>query len=87
VLVLSRFTGACHELRDALLVNPYDIDEVAETIRQALEMPLEERNLRMRLMRRIVKEHNVYRWAAELISELADVRLDLPELTDAPQKV
>lgn len=82
VLILSRFTGACRELRDALLVNPYDIEEIAEMIRQALEMPQEERNLRMRQMRRIVKEHNVYRWAADLISELAEIRLDLRELTE-----
>jgi trehalose-6-phosphate synthase len=82
VLILSQFTGACHELRDALLVNPYDTQQIAEMIRRALEMPQEERNLRMRQMRRTVKEHNVYRWAADLISELADIRLDAPELTE-----
>jgi len=82
VLILSKFTGACRELNDALAVNPYDIEQVAETIRRALEMPYEERQARMRRMRRTVKEHNVYRWAAELISELAEIRLDAQELAE-----
>lgn len=82
VLILSQFTGACRELRDALLVNPYDTEQLAETIRRALEMPTEERRIRMQQMRRTVKEHNVYRWAADLISELAEVRLDVPEAVE-----
>jgi trehalose-6-phosphate synthase len=79
VLILSRFTGAARELRDALLVNPYDIDQTAEAIRVALEMEPEEKQLRMRRMRRVVKEHNIYRWAGNLIAELCEVRLDAPE--------
>jgi trehalose 6-phosphate synthase len=82
VLVLSQFTGASRELRDAIPVNPYDIEQLAEAIRRALEMPPEERRARMLRMRRTVKEHNVYRWAADLISELAEIRLDAPELTE-----
>jgi trehalose-6-phosphate synthase len=82
VLILSQFTGASRELHDALAVNPYDIDQMAEAIRRALEMPLEERQNRMRQMRRTVKEHNVYRWAADLISELAEIRLDASELAE-----
>jgi trehalose-6-phosphate synthase len=82
VLILSQFTGASHELHDALLVNPYDIDQIAEMIRKALEMPAEERQARMKRMRRVVREHNVYRWAAELISELAEIRLDSPEMAE-----
>ncbi|MGA8674829.1 MAG: trehalose-6-phosphate synthase, partial [Candidatus Acidiferrales bacterium] len=82
VLILSQFTGAARELRDALLVNPYDIEQLAESIRRALEMPPEERHSRMQRMRAIVREHNVYRWAADLILELAEVRLDAPELTE-----
>ena len=82
VLILSQFTGASHELHDALMVNPYDINQIAEMIRKALEMPAEERQLRMTRMRRVVREHNVYRWAAELISELAEIRLDLPEMAE-----
>jgi trehalose 6-phosphate synthase len=78
VLILSRFTGASHELRDALVVNPYSAEELAEAIRAALEMPAVERYMRMERMRRVIKDHNVYRWAAELLSELVDIRLDRP---------
>jgi trehalose-6-phosphate synthase len=83
VLILSQFAGASCELRDALLVNPYDVEQVAEAIRVAIEMPIEERRSRMRHMRRVVKEHNVFRWAADLVSDLADVRsesVDTPAL-------
>ena len=73
-LVLSRFTGASHELRDALLVNPYDIEQLAESIRYALEMDSEERSERMQRMRRVVREHNIYRWAGNLITELLEIR-------------
>jgi alpha,alpha-trehalose-phosphate synthase [UDP-forming] len=76
VLILSCFTGAARELQDALQVNPYDIDQTAEAIRAALEMPAEEKQQRMQRMRRLVREHNVYRWAATLIGELCDVRLE-----------
>jgi trehalose 6-phosphate synthase len=76
VLILSRFTGAARELQDALLVNPYDIDQTAEAIRVALEMSPEEAQERMRRMRKVVRENNVYRWAGSLIGELCEVRLD-----------
>jgi trehalose-6-phosphate synthase len=79
-LILSRFTGATRELRDALVVNPYDTDQLADAIRVALEMDAEERQARMRRMRQIVKEHNVYRWAGSLITELSEIRIDEPEL-------
>ncbi|MBI4609093.1 MAG: trehalose-6-phosphate synthase [Candidatus Rokubacteria bacterium] len=72
-LILSRFTGASRELRDALLVNPYDVDETADAIRAALEMPPEERQARMGRMREVVREHNIYRWAGLLLSELARI--------------
>jgi alpha,alpha-trehalose-phosphate synthase [UDP-forming] len=76
VLVLSRFTGASRELRDALVVNPYDTDEMAQGIHTALEMDGKERRARMRRMRQTVKDLNIYRWAANLIAELSEVRLD-----------
>jgi len=79
VLILSQFTGAARELRDALLVNPYDIDQTAEAIRTALEMEPEDKQLRMHRMRKVIKEHNIYRWAGNLITELCEVRLDAPE--------
>jgi alpha,alpha-trehalose-phosphate synthase [UDP-forming] len=81
VLILSQFTGAARELRDALLVNPYDIDQTADAIRHALEMEPEEKQLRMQRMRKTIKEHNIYRWAGSLITELCEVRLDIPEDT------
>ncbi len=79
VLILSQFTGAARELRDALLVNPYDIDQTADAIRAALEMEPEDKQLRMRRMRKVIKEHNIYRWAGTLITELCEVRLDARE--------
>ncbi len=76
VLILSRFTGAAQELRDALLVNPYDIRQVAEAIRTGLEMSPGERRLRMERMRLQVKEHNVYRWASNVLTDLCAVRIE-----------
>jgi alpha,alpha-trehalose-phosphate synthase [UDP-forming] len=76
VLVLSIFTGAARELRDALQVNPYDVDQTAEAIRAALEMDPEERQARMQHMRRSIREHNIYQWAGTLIAELCELRID-----------
>jgi trehalose-6-phosphate synthase/HAMP domain-containing protein len=73
VLILSRFAGASHELRDALIVNPYDLTGMAESVRAALEMPPEERRARMIRMRHSVVDHNIYRWAGLLLSELARI--------------
>ena len=78
VLILSRFTGAARELRDAVLVNPYDVEQTAEAIRYSLEMEPEERTARMQRLRKVVKEQNIYRWAGNLIAELCGVRLDSP---------
>src|SRR6266481_5143880 len=72
-LILSRFAGASHELRDALIVNPYDLAGMAEAIRAALEMTPDERRLRMVRMRHSVTDHNIYRWAGMLLSELARI--------------
>jgi trehalose 6-phosphate synthase len=69
-LILSQFAGASAELRDAILVNPYDVDGMAEAIRAAVAMPAEERRARMARMRQAVREHNIYRWAGLLLSEL-----------------
>src|SRR5579859_1883983 len=79
VLILSCFTGAARELRDALQVNPYDIDKTAEAIRAALEMQPEEKRMRMQRMRKLIREHNVYRWAGTLIGELCEVRLEVAQ--------
>jgi trehalose 6-phosphate synthase len=86
MLILSRFTGASHELSDALVVNPYDTDELAQAIHAALTMPADEKRVRMQRMRAVVKENNVYRWAGNLIGELAGIRLETPAggATDEP---
>ncbi len=85
VLILSTFAGAAHELPDALLVNPYDVQQVAEAIHRALEMTEEEQATRMERMRTNVREHNVYRWAAHLLSDLTEIRIDAPERIEVPQ--
>jgi trehalose-6-phosphate synthase len=72
------------ELRDALFVNPYDIDQTAEAIRFALEMDPDEKRQRIQRMRKIVKEHNVYRWAANLVGQLCDIRIDAPATSPGP---
>jgi trehalose 6-phosphate synthase len=79
VLILSRFTGAARELLDSVLVNPYDIESTADAICHALEMGPEERASRMRRLRKVVKEQNIYRWAGNLVAELCEVRLDIPQ--------
>lgn len=81
VLILSQFTGASRELPDALIVNPYDIEETASAIYQALTMDRAERRKRMQELRTIVKERNVYRWAANIISTLSHLRMQkqIPE--------
>jgi trehalose 6-phosphate synthase len=84
-LILSTFAGAAHELSDALLVNPYDISQLAESIHRALEMPEEEQARRMQRMRHTVREHNVYRWAANLLSDLTEIRIESTERIEAPQ--
>ncbi len=76
VLILSRFTGAARELVDALQVNPYHIDEVAETIRTAIEMPPGERAARMHRLKQTIREKNVYRWAGLLLEELTRLSAD-----------
>jgi trehalose 6-phosphate synthase len=76
VLILSRFTGASRELQDAIIVNPYDISATGESIAQALKMDTNQMVERMHRMRRSVKEHNIYWWAASLIGTLCDLRLD-----------
>ena len=70
VLILSLFTGAAGELTDALLINPYATDHFADAIRDALEMSEAEKKKRMQKMREVVRENNVYKWAADIISDL-----------------
>ncbi len=71
VLVLSEFAGAAAELGDAMLVNPYDIDQVAHSIKVALQMPKTERQARMRGLRKRVLTYTVHTWAERFIDDLA----------------
>jgi trehalose 6-phosphate synthase len=74
VLVLSQFTGAAHELYEALIVNPYHIEQTAEALFQALTMPDFEQKERMRSMRAIVSNFNVYRWAGKMLLDASRIR-------------
>ena len=71
-LVLSEFTGAATELRQAYLVNPHDLEGVKDTIEAALNQPAEEGRRRMRSMRRQVLAHDVDRWARSFLDALAE---------------
>ena len=83
VLILSEFAGAARELADALIINPYDTEQFAEAIRQALEMAPEERQERMGRMLRQVEENNIYRWAANFLAELTAVPIAQPPTQEA----
>jgi trehalose 6-phosphate synthase len=70
-LILSKFTGSSRDLKGAIVVNPYSIEELGEAIYQALTMSPVEQHRRMKLMRNSIKNYNVYRWAAEFIKAVA----------------
>jgi trehalose 6-phosphate synthase len=74
VLVLSSFAGASRELSEALIVNPYDTAAMAATLERALLMPQQEQRDRMRLMRELIRERNVYRWAAQMLMDASRLR-------------
>ena len=75
VLLLSAFTGAARELGDALIFNPFSVEEMAGAIHQALNMPATERRRRMNRMRSVVEINNVYRWAAKIVLTLSDIEV------------
>jgi len=81
VLILSRFAGASRELKDALIVNPYDIEQMADAIYYSLTMPKVEVEARMTRMRQDLHENNIYKWAANLTDELMKLRMDDFKLT------
>src|SRR5687767_426801 len=74
VLILSQFTGAARDLAEALIVNPYDIEQSAAAMHMALTMSPEEQRARMRSMRNLVQEFNVYRWAGRMLLDAARMR-------------
>lgn len=74
VLILSQFTGASRELHEALIINPYHIEDGADALMRALIMPEYEQRERMRSMRSLVRDHNVYRWAGHMLLDAARLR-------------
>ena len=69
VLILSRFAGAAREMSQALIVNPYHVEETADALQRALTMPEAEQRERMGSLRMTVREFNVYRWAGRMLSD------------------
>jgi trehalose 6-phosphate synthase len=74
VLVLSEFTGAARELTEALIVNPYDLEASSDALAAALTMPEEEQEERLRPMRTLLSQFNVYRWAGRMLVDAARLR-------------
>jgi len=74
VLILSQFTGASRELLEALIVNPYNIDQCAAALHVALTMPKSEQRDRIRSMRGLIQEFNVFRWAGRMLLDAARLR-------------
>lgn len=86
VLVLSKFAGAAHELTSALIVNPYDRDEVADALHRALTMPLAERLSRYSEMMKIIEQNDIDCWQRAFIRDLNAVIPRSPE-SQLQQKV
>jgi trehalose 6-phosphate synthase len=78
VLVLSEFAGAARELADAVVVNPYAIDDAARALARALRMPGDEQSRRMRAMRSVVARFSTYRWAGAMLADAARLRASIP---------
>jgi trehalose 6-phosphate synthase len=74
VLLCSEFAGAAEQLSNALLINPYDTEGVAETLRQALEMSPEEKAYRMARLQEYLAEHNIYKWLVDIFTTLVRLR-------------
>jgi trehalose 6-phosphate synthase len=70
VLVLSAMAGAAQELQEAVIINPYDVDEFAQALAAAVEMPPAEQERRMRAMRKVVAGRNVFGWASDILEGL-----------------
>ena len=84
VLVLSEFAGAAAELGEAVVVNPYDVEAVADAVQRSLDMPADERRARMRPMRRRVLDYDVHTWAGAFMSALEKAEPAIMEAQPAP---
>jgi trehalose-6-phosphate synthase len=74
--VLSQFTGAAKELGGAVIINPYSIEEFADNLKAAIDMPVDERKKRMENMYEQIRENNVFKWASDIIHELTSIKKD-----------
>ncbi|GMR04609.1 MAG: hypothetical protein BMS9Abin23_0509 [Thermodesulfobacteriota bacterium] len=73
VLILSELAGAAEELEGTILVNPYDIEDFADRIKEALDMPMAEKKARMSILRAHVAEHDIYRWISDILREILTI--------------
>ena len=73
VLLLSQFTGAARELGNAIFVNPYDRENFALAMKKAVELPKDRKKKRMKRLRSVVKENNIYKWAGKFLEELKKI--------------
>ncbi|MBN1354483.1 MAG: trehalose-6-phosphate synthase [Candidatus Omnitrophica bacterium] len=73
ILILSQFTGAARELNDAIFVNPYDREKFAIAIKEAVELPQDEIERRMKNLRNVVRDNNIYKWAGKFLEELKKI--------------
>jgi trehalose 6-phosphate synthase/phosphatase len=80
VLILSEMAGAVEELREAIVVNPNNIDEIAESLKKALSMPEEEQIRRNRTMQERLKSYNIKVWADDFIDSLSEMKKNQDEL-------
>jgi trehalose 6-phosphate synthase len=74
VLILSQFTGAARELPESLIVNPYNVEQCASALNIALTMPRAWQRTRMQIMRSLIREFNVFRWAGRMLIDAAAIR-------------
>lgn len=73
VLIVSQFTGAARELKDALIVNPYSGEQTSEAIYTALTMPVSVQTKRMKKLRAVIRNNNIYRWSAEFLKTIISI--------------
>ena len=74
VLILSRFAGASYELQGAVIINPYDIEQMSDAIKAAIEMPERGQQNRMTRMRQAILERNIYSWAAKILKSMVSIQ-------------
>ena len=81
VLVLSQFAGSASELKDAILINPYDQEQFSDLLLKALTLPKEDRRKRMIKMRQVVAENNIFSWAGKVVTELLKIQFEQMPVT------